>query len=387
MPDRCVAVCEKANSFSTVSKILRQRDKYMNPPPKEENTSPGKKSKAKLPDFEKTLTNWVRNQQKRGSSITDHDLRKQAKKFSFSRSDQEVVSSTDWLEKFKRKNRLFSQASDPESILVDSSTTSLTQTPLDGSPTSSDELMSPSMSPIEEQLEESGVKMESHQDFFDFGDDQPIFDDPVSDDDGDKRPSPASPRMSRPLRNPLGQTSPDDSPDTRNRQRSQTYPHAPSIASGSRPSSSGQNRPSLPVRSAASTSSAPIVGDNGPTAIDPRQTMKRHKSVPDIHYPEQVRFSSMQPPPLPRSADTSPVNQSASPTEDENIRALHAIKTLLEQNPGVAEPDDYLAIGKLMQKMKLLRPNPTTLPGGMYPMDIADSPRISKKRTIMGIST
>jgi hypothetical protein len=115
--------------------------------------------------------------------------------------------------------------------------------------------------------------------------------------------------------------------------------------------------------------------------------MKRHKSVPDIHYPEQVRFSSMQPPPLPRSADTSPVSVPASPAEDENIRALHAIKVLLEQHPNVAEPDDYLAIGKLMQKLKLLRPAAPLLPGGMHPIDIMDSPRISKKRTILGIST
>jgi len=95
----------------------------------------------------------------------------------------------------------------------------------------------------------------------------------------------------------------------------------------------------------------------------------------------------MQPPPLPRSADTSLVSNPGSPVEDDNIRALHVIKSLLEQNPGVAEPDDYLAIGKLMSKMKLIRPNAPVLPGGMHPIDIMDSPRISKKRTILGIST
>ena len=80
--------------YSTVSKILRQKDKYLNsPPPKEEVTSPGKKSKAKLPDFEKTLTNWVINQQKKGLPVTDQDLRKQAHVFSFSRSDQALLLS------------------------------------------------------------------------------------------------------------------------------------------------------------------------------------------------------------------------------------------------------------------------------------------------------
>jgi len=97
----------------------------------------------------------------------------------------------------------------------------------------------------------------------------------------------------------------------------------------------------------------------------------------------------MQPPPLPRSsADASPVSHPASPVDDELIRALHEIKSLLEQNPSVAEPDDYLLIGKLMSKLKLLRPvHVASLPGGMHPIDTIDSPRISKKRTILGIST
>ena len=78
----------------------------MNPPaPKEEVSSPGKKSKAKLPDFEKTLTNWVKNQQKKGLFVSDDELRKQARVFSFSRSDQALLSSPSWLEKFKQEER------------------------------------------------------------------------------------------------------------------------------------------------------------------------------------------------------------------------------------------------------------------------------------------
>ncbi|KIW96432.1 uncharacterized protein Z519_03501 [Cladophialophora bantiana CBS 173.52] len=377
---------------STVSKILRQRDKYMNPQPKEESVSPSKKSKAKLPDFEKTLTNWVRNQQKKGLPISDEDLRKQAQVFSFSRSDQAVVSSADWLEKFKRKNHLIAHKGDADSTLVDSSSTSLSQTPLDGSPASSNGLVSPPMSAIEEHAEEPMIKMESHTEFFDFGDGKPTFETQTELDrelTSESIMSPMSVEMVRNDQDGMAMLeSADDALGGSNRQRSQTYPHAPNLGNASRPSSSGQNRPALPVRSLTTTTvAAAATGEPRPTAIDPRQMMKRHKSVPDIHYPEQVRFSSMQPPPLPRSADTSPISNPASPAEDDIIRALHATKALLEQNPTVAEPDDYLAIGKLIQKIKALRPTAPVLPGGMHPIDIMDSPRISKKRTILGIST
>ncbi|KAH0830892.1 hypothetical protein FOPE_02000 [Fonsecaea pedrosoi] len=376
---------------STVSKILRQRDKYMNPQSKEESVSPIKKNKAKLPDFEKTLTNWVKNQQKKGLPITDEDLRKQAQVFSFSRSDQAVVSSADWLEKFKRKNRLNALKADPDSTFVDSSSTSLSHTPHDGSPASSNGLVSPPMSAIEEQIEEPSVKIETNNEFFDFGDGkstytpQPRLD---REETSESVISPMSVEMARSDQDGIDMLEEaDDTMGPSNRQRSQTYSHAPNSGTASRPSSSGHNRPSLPVRSLTATTVTVTTAEQRPTAIDPRQMMKRHKSVPDIHYPEQVRFSAMHPPPLPRSADASPISNPVTPAEEDIIRALHATKTLLEQNPAVAEPDDYLAIGKLIQKIKALRPTAPILPGGMHPIDIMDSPRISKKRTILGIST
>ena len=144
--------------------------------------------------------------------------------------------------------------------------------------------------------------------------------------------------------------------------------------------------PALPVRSMTT------IHENRQNSIDPRQMMKRHKSVPDIHDTEIVRFSTMQPPPLPRSADISPVGMSTSPLpQDETLRALHQIKQLLEQRPDVAEPDDYVMIGKLMEKLKLLKSRSPTgtpaLPGGLHHIDMAsDSPRITKKRTMIEMS-
>lgn len=356
----------------------------MNPPAREEVSSPGKKSKAKLPDFEKTLTNWVKNQQRKGVSITDEELRKQARVFSFSRSDQALLSSPRWLEKFKQKNSLGKYANSDN---VDSSTTSYSETPLDGSPTSSDGLVSPPISAIDEMRQRRASKARSDE-YFEF-DEKATYSHPPSE---TQEPSDLGAALSAPLMSPLSpamlrnhgladMSMEDETFNTTLRQRSQTFPHV-SDFSNSRPPSSGNKTPGLPHRSMTSSL------DHRPTSVDPRQMMKRHKSVPDIHDTEIVRYSSMHPPPLPRSADMSPVSNPSSPTEDENIKALHTIKKLLQQH-NAADSDDYVAIGKLMEKLKLLRSPSSTpqLPGGMHPVDVLDSPRISKKRTILGIST
>ena len=341
----------------------------MHPPvPKEEVSSPGKKSKAKLPDFEKTLANWVRNQQKNGLPVTDEELRKRARMFSFSRSDQALLSSPSWLEKFKHKNGL-GRKSSSERHDVDSSTTSLSETPINASPVSSNGLVSPPMSAMDEQ------RRAKHDEYFDFeGSASPLEDEMGS----AAVMSPLSPGLGHEL--PELPMEDDYVTISSSRQRSQTLPYL----TNSRPNSSHKKTPTLPGRSMTTSL------DHRPArSVDPRQMMKRHKSVPDIHDSiESVRYSSMQPPPLPKSADMSPVSNPTSPAEVDNIKALHAIKKLLQEHPGVADPDDYLAIGKLMEKLKILRsPSQTpVLPGGMHPVEILDSPRISKKRTILGIS-
>ena len=359
------------------------------PPPKEEATSPGKKSKAKLPDFEKTLTNWVRNQQKKGLPITDGDLRKQARVFSFSRSDQALLSSPSWLEKFKQKHGL-RRCSDS----VDSSTTSYTETPLDASPASSNgELASSPMSPSSDHHRRA-VKDDQSDDYFDFESRDSYRGSPTLTHASISEMERSLSRRIMSSLSPAAIREGDELPDLpmddsfitggSNRQRSQTVPHLTDFSGNARPVSAGK-QPGIPMRSMTSSL------NSRPTAVDPRQTMKRHKSVPDIHDADPIRFSSMQPPPLPKSADMSPVSNPTSPSEDDNIKALHSIKKLLESNPGVADSDDYIAIGKLMEKLKLLRSPSITpqLPGGMHPVDILDSPRLSKskKRTIMGIST
>jgi Tc5 transposase DNA-binding domain len=336
------------------------------------------------------LTNWVKNQQKKGLPVTDEELRKQARMFSFSRSDQALLSSPSWLEKFKQKNGLGRYTDS-----ADSSTTSHSETPINASPSSSPGgLVSPPMSATEDDLQRRAVKSDQSDDHFDFDSRDSYGQSPSL---SQLSVSEMERSLSGPIMSPLSPgffRDPDDLPDlpmddtflpgNSNRQRSQTFPHLTEFTIDSHPPSSGKQS-GLPVRALTSS-----LGTR-PSGVDPRQMMKRHKSVPDIHDPEPVRFSTMQPPPIPKSADMSPSSSPASPAEDDNIRALHSIKRLLEEHPGVATSDDYIAIGKLMEKLKLLKSPTMTpqLPGGMHPVDILDNPRLSKskKRTILGIST
>lgn len=366
---------------STVSKILRQKDKYMKPIPKEEVTSPGKKSKVKLPDVEKTLVNWVRNQQKKKVPITDDELRKQAHMFSAGRNDQQFLASPTWLEQFKQKHMDENQNSTHPSL----------DTALDMSPTSDNELVSPPMSTVDERPILSGFEVLNHG--FDFETRDTVFEhsdtmheSPALDMDPSAEGilSSISPDLAR--GDGLAMTLSESQHTAYNfsRQRSQTFHHLPE-AVGVPSSRSGHKAPPLPVRSLTNIS----IETTRDTAHNPRQAMKRHKSVPDIHEAEAVQFSSMQPPPIPKSTDLSPISNPGSPTaQDDSIRALYNIQKLLEQRPDVAEPDDYIIIGKLMEKLKLLRsPNGTpVLPAGMNALEVAESPRISKKRTHLGMA-
>lgn len=353
----------------------------MKPQPKEEVTSPGKKPKVKLPDVEKTLSNWARNQQKRGLPITTDELRKQVHIFTSGRSDQQTYTTTEWLENFQKRHLQGSSRSSGREDTAETST-SHSET-LDNSPTSSNGLVSPPMSAIED----SGPRrIGRSEDVFDFDyEHSPSLPHGFSSDanvSSEALISPLTPEISRDYMS--AHYVEDSSAEAAfPRQRSMTLPHL-TTGSASRPTSSDTSLPPLPVRAMTN------IQEHRQASIDPRQTMKRHKSVPDIHDTEIVRYSTMQPPPLPRSADISPVSIPNSPLhQDETIRALHNIKKLLEQSD-VAEPDDYVMIGKLMEKLKLLKSRSPTgtpaLPGGLHHIDMIDSPRLSKKRTMVEMS-
>lgn len=80
-------------------------------PPKETPRSPPtKRSKARLPDIEKTLAAWVSKEQKRGSFITDDAIREQAFYFASIPGPENPaanpINNQGWLENFKLKHHV-----------------------------------------------------------------------------------------------------------------------------------------------------------------------------------------------------------------------------------------------------------------------------------------
>lgn len=118
---------------STVSKVLRNREKYLFP--EDRSSSPIKRTKAKGVDIEKALTNYIRNAQKSGAVVTDSDIREKVRLFSATMGNSAdgllKANSSSWLEKFKQKNgigqgRLMRRASEtniPDSIQASPSLT------------------------------------------------------------------------------------------------------------------------------------------------------------------------------------------------------------------------------------------------------------------------
>ncbi|CAN9196467.1 unnamed protein product [Alternaria alternata] len=64
---------------STVSKVLRQKEKYLYQD--DGSRSPIKRSKGKFPDIERALSNWARNHQRQGLPLSDAIIREKARFF------------------------------------------------------------------------------------------------------------------------------------------------------------------------------------------------------------------------------------------------------------------------------------------------------------------
>ncbi|KAJ5581993.1 hypothetical protein N7535_000613 [Penicillium sp. DV-2018c] len=113
---------------STVSKVLCQKDKYLNP--NDGSRSPIKRAKGKVPDIEKALSNWAKTCQRKGYPLSDEIIREKALFFAntcLCPEAKQKVQTTDWLEKFKRKIGLLGPKLRRDSTDIHSDSNSPTQ--------------------------------------------------------------------------------------------------------------------------------------------------------------------------------------------------------------------------------------------------------------------
>jgi hypothetical protein len=143
--------------FSTVSKVLRHRDQFLKRDPEPEPVTGGKRGKAKHPDFDRTLSNYVRRQQQGGFEVKDEEIMEHAKLFARGSGNQDSILNSltgSWLQKFKQKHgigsggRLVRRASEtniPDSARMSMATASLKKENTSGvvSPVSPTDQMSP----------------------------------------------------------------------------------------------------------------------------------------------------------------------------------------------------------------------------------------------------
>ncbi|KAI4630220.1 uncharacterized protein J4E78_002850 [Alternaria triticimaculans] len=350
---------------STVSKVLRQKEKYLYQD--DGSRSPIKRSKGKFPDIERALSNWARNHQKQGAQLSDAQIREKARFFAQTVGNSEShlkVNSASWLEKFKQKNHLSGARSRKTSIAEESEGTSNppsnVHTPGAISPTSPGGV-SPATTTMTAKKSQENLKTES-PDTYDFSNHRRPFHSQSSTSLSsvftDTATSPTS--LSSPFFTPdsacgpspfMGSRQPaNGQPGNNNfqRPRSQTFPMLVGVEQYMSPPGSTDDITPKYVSSGALDSPMTEMPGTLPV-IDEGMSLS----------PTQMP-NSMQPPPLPgtiddkgSSADSSPI----TPSQEEAARALELVMTFFQsQNAGfVVEPQEYVTIGKLMEKLRIKR--------------------------------
>jgi len=154
---------------STVSKVLRQKEKYLQ---KQTDAvrSPERRVKGRPPDIEKTLSNWVMKQQKKGVVLSDDLIREKAQYFA-SVSGPEHAASTPannpvWLSNFKRKHNITNRKASKDNSTSSKKASSI-QSPEDDMSLSPQDESSPSPRALRDVRSDESLKTESPDGFCD----------------------------------------------------------------------------------------------------------------------------------------------------------------------------------------------------------------------------
>jgi hypothetical protein len=399
---------------STVSKVLRQKDKYLFPD--DGSRSPIKRSKGKFPDIERALSNWAKNHQRQGLPLNDSVIRDKARFFATTvgSSDSHLkVNSTSWLEKFKQKNGLMGAKPRKASDANDSDcgyhgdTQSGSQTPNGISPISpSGGVGSPS--PLSPTRSRDSLKTESPDSYLDFtisyrhGHSQSAtslascFSDttaPSSFSGGPQSPtspffspdggSGASPFM--PSQHPRMMSLPTNMNTAR--PRSQTFPMLgiePTFA-GAAGSGDAMTPKQLEEILAAPALETPIdeLSQSPLTLVADMRQLSHPGST--AHTPNQNNSPLLMAPPPNPGMNPSGGNGNISspispPSQMEARRALELVMNFFQSQPtGLVDPQEYITMGKLMEKLKVQNGE---MPGGMHSIDVEGQREMSRKRSI-----
>lgn len=358
---------------STVSKVLRNKEKYL--VPEDGSRSPVKRSKSKFPDIERTLLNWVKNRVSEGLPVTDDLIKDEARKFASTLGNAEshnIVSDPVWLERFKQKNNLpgakvrevKSEKDNPSPPSKSGS-----QTPSGISPTVNWDGLS--VQPPKEDFTkspdsyyDSSASAWSHNHSQSTASLGSCYSDITIATSFTEYRSPTSPYFS-----PVSSSGPSPA------MPAQKTARLPPLA----PASSLRRRQTLPmVGTETSPDSATSKNPLGSTLESPAEEMEvsplgmdsvMQLSRPSTTIPTPTSQSNtpfMGPPP------TMPANLSptVAPSRDEARMALQTLMEYIHRCPeGMIDPHDYIVMGKLMQMLKL---EGNELPGGMRSMSVGE---------------
>lgn len=167
-----------------------------------------------------------------------------------------------------------------------------------------------------------------------------------------------------------------------NRPRSQTFPLVPIDPSLLTADDSQCSNPEQ--RMGVTILESPLEMDEHESHIaikgtDPTKMVKRNRSNPEI------KTESMQPPPL-KSSTVSPTSAPGSPTQDEARRALELVMNYFQHQPAGLAAQEFMAMGKLMERLELAKNQQGPLVGGLSRIDEHDdTPRVTKNRSIQNM--
>ncbi|KAI9931863.1 hypothetical protein ASPWEDRAFT_169297 [Aspergillus wentii DTO 134E9] len=386
---------------STVSKVLRQKEKYLNPD--DGSRSPIKRSKGRVPDIEKALSNWARNYQRQGYPLNDEMIREKALFFASTcgcPEGKEKVLSRSWLEKFKQKNSLMgaksrkssfdtvkSDSDSPIRLSIDSALASAMQSPTSVlspiSPTATGFATPSPLSPTQSQenmkkeLVDSLAQLSEYQ--------QHVHSKSTTSLETTSSvsagiTSPTSTLVSDSPFTPTSQSRISPTDNNASRPRSQTLPsgtYDPNAPSTDESKEQMASQAALQQALSVALPQSPIEDEKPASILDAPNIIKRNRSNPEI------KTKSIYPPFYSKSNTVSPVSPPGSPTQDEARNALELVMNYFQHQPTGLGAQEYVTIGKLMERLELAKSHHTTLPGGLTRIDEhEDAPHLIKKRSI-----